>query len=185
MSQHANTCYHLIENKANSNSLIQGVSGFFGFVATLAVDAGSIPLIYVRLWNEIRAVYGQAPITNEDGIKVLANILPEVLTDILFDKFLGNVPVVGVYFNAVCAKQMTWRLGTLFSMLASRGADITTANCKETMIMIRHMFPQKDMFSFTTPDHSKFIPLVDGVAGCSLESFNRKVDNALAVFTQS
>ncbi|MDO4699989.1 MAG: hypothetical protein Q4A69_04840 [Moraxella sp.] len=182
MSHQATTCYNLIGNKANSNATIQGASGFFGVVATLATDAASIPMIYARLWNEIRTVYNQPSIHTDDALKVIGNILPEVLTDVLFDKVLGNVPVVGIYFNAICAKQMTWRLGTLFALLASRGEDISYIKCKEAMIVIRHLFPQKDMFTFTTPDYHTFIKLIDSVERCSIESFNQKIDKALAVF---
>jgi hypothetical protein len=28
-------------------------------------------------------------------------VMPEVLSDIAFDKILGNVPIVGIYFNAI------------------------------------------------------------------------------------
>lgn len=158
------------------------MSGFFGFIATTAVDVGAIPLIYATLWNEIRAVYGQPEIQTDDALKVIANILPEVLSYAIFDKVLGNVPIIGVYFNAICAKQMTWRLGTLFTLLASRGDDISSVKCKEAMMLIRHMFPQKDMFSFTTPDHDKFIQVVESVKDTSADRFNDKVDSALAIF---
>lgn len=181
-AQPAQACYQIIDNKANSNAVLQGVSGFFGFIATTAVDVGAIPLIYATLWNEIRAVYGQPEIQTDDALKVIANILPEVLSDAIFDKVLGNVPIIGVYFNAICAKQMTWRLGTLFTLLASRGDDISSVKCKEAMMLIRHMFPQKDMFSFTTPDHDKFIQVVESVKDTSADRFNDKVDSALAIF---
>lgn len=163
-------------------SAIQGVSGFFGLVVTLAVDAGSVPLIYATMWNEIRAVYGQSQIETDDALKVISNIIPEVLSDAIFDKVLGNVPIIGVYFNAICAKQMTWRLGTLFTLLASRGDDITSVKCKESMMLIRHMFPQKDMFSFTTPDYDNFIQICNSVNNISPEKFNQKIDSALSVF---
>lgn len=180
--QCANACYELIDNKANSNAVIQGASGFFGLLATVAVDVGTIPLIYATMWNEIRAIYGQSPIDTDDALKVIANIIPEVLSDAIFDKVLGNVPVIGVYFNAICAKQMTWRLGTLFTLLSARGHEVHSVKCKEAMMLIRHMFPQKDMFSFTTPDHSKFIQITTSVKDTSVDKFNDKVESALNVF---
>lgn len=181
-TKNAHACYELINNKANSNAFIQGASGFFGFVATMAVDVGAIPLIYATMWNEIRAIYGQEAIDTDDALKVIANILPEVLNDAIFDKVLGNVPVIGVYFNAICAKQMTWRLGTLFTLLASRGGEVHTVKCKEAMMMIRHMFPQSDMFRFATPDYQTFIQLAESVQGSSADTFNHKVESALNVF---
>lgn len=185
MSHQANTCYNLISKKANNNAAIQGTSGFFGTVVTLTVDAVSIPLIYAALWNEIRNIYNQPNINVDDAVSVINNILLEVLSDILFDKVLGNVPVVGIYFNAICAKQMTWRLGTLFALLASRGEDISDTKCKEAMILIRHLFPQKDMFTFSTPNYQKFIKLITSVQGCPIEDFNQKIDKALAVFGEN
>lgn len=182
MNQNANICYHLIDNKANNNAFVQGISGFFGLPATLMVDTGSIPLVYATLWNEIRAVYGYEPIQKEDAVKVIVNIMPEVLSDVAFDKIMGNVPVVGVYFNAICAKQMTWRLGILFSMLSSRGSSVDHANCKEAMVLIRKLFPQNDMFKFTTPSHEKFMQLIGGVENCHVNNFNEKIDKALAIF---
>lgn len=77
---------------------------------------------------------------------------------------------------------MTWRLGTLFTLLASRGDDISSVKCKEAMMLIRYMFPQKDMFSFTTPDHDKFIQVVESVKDTSADRFNDKDDSALRIF---
>lgn len=179
MNTDADSCYKLIDNKASSNAFIQGMSGFFGVVATLAVDAASIPTIYGSMWNEIRAVYHQKPIATDEALEILASIMPEVVSDILFDKVLGNVPIIGIYFNAICAKQMTWRLGTLFTLLASRGEAVNEAACREAMIMIRHMFPQKDMFMFTTPNYDNFMRLVASVEGYSVEKFNEKVVAAI------
>lgn len=185
INNRATECYQLISDRANNNAMIQGFSGFFGAVVTLAVDAGSVPLIYLKMWNDIRQIYGHNPIGNDAGLNVLSSILPEVLTDVLFDKVLGNVPVIGVYFNAICAKQMTWRLGTLFSMLSSRGSDVLAADCQKTMQMIRHMFPQRDMFVFATPDYHNFIDLVDGVKDNPVEEFNQKINQALMIMQSS
>ncbi len=183
MNQKANVCYQLIDNKADSNSIIQGLSGFFGAAATVVVDIGSIPLIYSSLWNEIRAVYHHDPINKNDAVKIISNIMPEVLSDVIFDKIMGNFPVVGVYFNAVCAKQMTWRLGILFTMLSARGGEVNHANCREAMILIRNLFPQKDMFKFATPEYHKFVKLVNGITECPMNEFNNKIDKALQVFS--
>ncbi len=180
----ADTCYQLINNKATSNAFLQGATGVVGLLVTTAVDVYALK-IYADMWNDIRKVYNQSEVNIDDAINVIKNILTEVVSDIALDKILGNIPLVGVYFNAICAKQMTWRLGTLFTMLASRGADINNTKCKETIIMIRHMFPQSDMFMFVTPDYNKFIQLVDGVSNCSVQSFNKKIDDALAVFGQN
>ncbi len=184
MTTKADTCYKLINDRANSNSFMQGASGILGFIATTAVDIYALK-IYTDMWDDIRKVYNQPKIDVDDAVNVIKNILTEVVSDIALDKVLGNIPLVGIYFNAICAKQMTWRLGTLFTMLASRGVNINNTNCKEAIIMVRHMFPQSDMFTFTTPNYNKFIQLVDGVSNCSVQSFNKKIDDALAIFGQN
>ena len=104
--------------------------------------------------------------------------------DIAFDKVLGNVPIIGIYFNAICAKQMAWRLGTLFAFMSARGSDIPADKVSEAMALIRHMFPQKDMFTFTTPNRHNFIKLVESVQGNSIQQFEKKVSNALELLTR-
>jgi hypothetical protein len=106
-------------------------------------------------------------------------ILPEILNDLAFDKFIGGIPIVGMYFNAICAKAFTWRLGTLFAFLSSRGPDIPKESLREAMILIRECFPQKDMFRFKTPDQQTFIRLVSSVSGVTEQMFRSKVHSAL------
>lgn len=82
-----------------------------------------------------------------------------------------------------CVKQMTWRLGILFTMLSARGGEVNHANCREAMILIRNLFPQKDMFKFATPEYHKFVKLVNGITECPMNEFNNKIDKALQVFS--
>jgi uncharacterized protein (DUF697 family) len=180
--EQAEKCYKLTDSKANDNSVTQGVSGIFGFPLTLIADVGVIPAIYLPLWDQIRAEYGHDPITNEEAVKVIQGIMVELLADLVFDKFLGNVPLIGIYFNAICAKTMTWRLGTLFSMLSARGNSFDEIELKDSMILIRQMFPQKDMFSFTTPNKSDFVQIVVSVTGESTDEYGDKIKKALACF---
>ena len=91
------------------------------------------------------------------------------------DKALGQLPVVGVYFNAISAKTMTWRLGILFIMLSTRGEEFGDKNIEETAKMIRLVFPQKDAFSFKQPDYKTFEKLVLSITGNSMEEFEDKV----------
>lgn len=180
----AEQAYDLINSKAQSNSFIQGFSGIFGFITTIAADIAAIPAIYGKMWDEIRAIYGYRPVGSDAAKTVLMQVMPEVLSDIAFDKFLGNVPVVGIYFNAICAKQMAWRLGTLFAFMSARGSEIPADKVSEAMALIRHMFPQKDMFTFTTPNRHNFIKLVESVHGNSIQQFEKKVSNALDLLSK-
>jgi hypothetical protein len=173
--------YDLIEAKASSNAFIQGLSGVAGFPFTIAVDAGVVPLIYGRLWGEVRALYRQPPITSEQVTGILPGILQEVLVDVAFDKVLGNLPLIGIYFNAICAKTLTWRLGTLFTMLAARGPEVPETGVVEAIRLIRHVFPQRDMFSFANPERQVFMDLVSGMAATKAEDFERRVRRALEV----
>lgn len=182
MQDNIATCYQLIDKKANSNAIIQACSGFFGTVVTLAVDAGVVGMIYLQMWNEIRSIYGHPPIKQEEATRILTGIVPEVLSDLVLDKILGNTPIIGIYFNAICAKQMTWRLGMLFTMLSARGASVDDIKCKETMIVIRQLFPHSDMFSFSTPNYNKFQQLALSVKDNSMQEYNAKIDQAMQVF---
>ena len=184
-SNQAALAYDLVKNKANSNSFLQGVSGVAGFPFTLLADAGSIPLIYVSLWNDIRRLYGHDEMSTDALIAFVKPMLPEVLLDIALDKFLGNVPVIGIYFNAICAKTLTWRFGTLFAFLSSRGADIPNESLKTALALVREVFPQREMFTFTTPERAKFIDLVVSIEGASQYDFGKKVDRALSALRES
>ena len=180
-NQHqANLAYNIVSNKATANAVIQGLSGILGFPFTLGVDVAVIPTIYGPLLNALRHLYGHPDTPDGTVKKLMPQILPEVFADMALDKFLGNIPLVGTYFNAICAKAFTWRLGTLFAMLSSRGPDIPTDSISEAMVLIRGCFPQGDMFSFTTPDEPTFVKLVTAVQSVSHTEFRRKVKSAVS-----
>ncbi len=179
-SNKAQKCYQIIGNKSSSNQMIQGLSGIFGFPFTLAADVSVIPGIYVPLWSEIRAIYGLLPVSTDSAVPVIKNIAPEVLSDLVLDKLLGNIPGLGIYFNTICAKHMTWRLGTLFTMMSARGSDIVSDNIAECMKLIRMLFPQQGLFSFTTPEKSTFVKLVMSVSDVSPFDYKNKIYKALA-----
>lgn len=197
----AEKCYDLIISKATNNGWIQGLSGVAGFPFTLMADAGVIPGIYWPMWNNIRALYGHAPVSEDDAINVIKGILPEVIADFFLDKVLGNIPLIGIYFNAICAKAMTWRLGILFSMLSARGSDIGQVSIGQCMALIRNMFPKRDIYKykkpdwtdlfksakeilqFITPDKDKFVTMVASVSNDTPADFNKKQRAALEFFS--
>jgi len=124
-------------------------------------------------------LYGQQELTASALIGLLKPLLPEVLADLLLDKFLGNIPIAGIYFNAICAKAMTWRLGTLFAFLSSRGEEIPESCVIRALTLIRQLFPQEDMFRFATPGRPVFLELVESVDGASIAQFDERVGRAL------
>lgn len=114
----AKKAYELINEKASSNILIQGLTGLMGFPFTLIADGAVIFTHYGTLLNEIRSMYGRSPVSEAVVGTIVKGISSELLFDVVADKVLGQVPLIGIYFNAICAKTMTWRLGILFTMLS-------------------------------------------------------------------
>ena len=167
--------YQMIRSKSEDNTTAQALSGIFGWPITIAADIAVIPLIYVPMWDRIRDIYGRRNINQDVATKIIGGIVSEIFVDIAFDKFMGNIPLLGIYFNAICAKTMTWRLGTLFAMLSARGEEVESLRIKESMALIRKVFPQGDMFKFKTPDKDAFYKLVSGMSDIPAEDYNRKV----------
>lgn len=175
----AEQSYKIIQKKSEDNTVAQSLSGIFGWPITIGTDIAVIPMIYVPLWDRLRELYSRSNVAQDAATNIIKGIISEIFIDIAFDKFMGNIPLVGIYFNAICAKTMTWRLGTLFTMLAARGEEVEGMDVKETMALIRKVFPQSDMFKFVTPEKEKYLKLVSGVTNLNQEDYNRKVDKML------
>lgn len=178
----AQKSYEIINSKASSNIAIQGLSGILGFPFTLLADGAVIFTHYGTMLNEIRSLYGRTPVSEAVVTTIVKGISSELIFDVVADKVLGNVPLIGVYFNAICAKTMTWRLGILFTMLSARGEAIDDATVQDTTKLIRMVFPQTDAFKFQQPTYPTFEKLVTSVTGNSMEQFNRKISKALDAF---
>lgn len=171
--------YDLINSKAGSNQLMQGISGAFGFPFTLIADAGVIFTHYGPMLNEIRAIYGREPVGSDVIVPVLNGCTSEILADIVFDKVIGQIPVIGIGANIMCAKTMTWRLGLLFAVISARGEEISSESVRKSTKMIRQLFPQKSMFTFKTPTISTVEKLLDSMADITIEDFDAKVERIL------
>lgn len=180
----AKKAYELINAKASSNIAIQGLSGILGFPFTLLADGAVVFTHYGTMLNEIRNLYGRTPVNEAVVSTIVKGISSELLFDIVADKFLGNVPLIGIYFNAICAKTMTWRLGILFTMLSARGEAIDDYTVQDTTKLIRMVFPQTDAFKFQQPTYPTFEKLVTSITGNSMEQFNQKICKALDVFDE-
>lgn len=171
--------YDLIQSKASSNEFVQGVSGVLGFPFTIIADAGVVFTHYGTMLNTIRTIYGRSTVSTEVVKPIIEGCKTEILADILVDKLIGQIPVVGIAANVMCAKTMTWRLGILFGMLAARGADISADSAKSAMKAIRSLFPQKSMITFSTPSIDTVEKLLTKFEDCSDEVFNEKVNRIL------
>lgn len=176
MDTKAKQVYDLIQSKASSNEFVQGVSGVLGFPFTLIADAGVIFTHYGSMLNTIRTIYDRSPVSTEVVKPIIEGCKSEILADILVDKLIGQIPVLGIAANIMCAKTMTWRLGILFGMLAARGEEISAESAKNAMIAIRSLFPQKSMITFATPSIGTVEKLLTKFEDCSNEDFNNKVD---------
>ena len=156
----ASAAYKLIEEKANSNTLIQGLTGLVGFPFTLLADGAVVFTHYGAMLNEIRALKGYPAVTADVIKPIVYSISSEILFDLVADKVLGQIPIIGIYFNVICAKTMTWRLGILFSMLAVRGEGLDGEDMKALARRIREHFPQSDAMTFKQPDYDTFALLL-------------------------
>ena len=107
--------YNIINSTANSNIVLQGLSGCFGFPVTIIVDGATIFTHYAPMLDKIRLLYDREPLSKEVLVPMLKKITSELIFDLVFDKAAGQIPIAGIYFNAICAKALTWRLGILFS----------------------------------------------------------------------
>ena len=160
--------YTIIEKKAGSNLAMQGLSGLFGFPFTTIADVSAIFTHYSPMINDIRRLYGLSEI-------IIEGCSEEILSDLLVDKIGGQIPVLGIPFNMMCAKAMTWRLGTLFTMLSARGQEVSIDNVKNATILIRKLFPPQKTLSFSKPSIIVFEKLVNAMENETIEDFDRKI----------
>lgn len=179
MDSKARQVYNLIQSKATSNQFVQGLSGLAGFPFTLLADAGVIFTHYGPMLNEIRSIYDRSPVSAEVVTPILNGCKSEILSDLLFDKILGNIPVVGLPFNIMCAKSMTWRLGLLFGMLAARGEEVSAESAGKAMRAVRDLFPQRSMLRFQKPSLEVAERLLTKMEDCTMEVFDEKVNRIL------
>ena len=180
----ARKAYNIIDQTAGSNVVIQGLSGLMGFPFTLIADGATIFTHYGEMLNKLRDLYGRTPVSESVVTDLVSGMSNEILFDIVADKILGNVPLLGVYFNAICAKTMTWRLGILFTMLSARGEIIEKNTVADTMKLIRLVFPQSDAFRFQQPTYVEFEKMVVSVTENTMDKFNQKITKALSVFDE-
>ena len=176
------TVYKMIHSRASSNAFIQGVSGIGGFPSTLAIDAVVLLTHYEPMINEIRSIYGRSRLTAKDFAAATGGLYKELLVDLMTDKLLGNVPVLGVYFNAISAKALTWRLGMVAAVLSSRGEEFNRRNVADVIKLISYATAQRNMFRFRKPDYEFFRKIVLSVSDNDVTTFEDKLARAISAF---
>ena len=113
---------------------------------------------------------------------MMGSLVKELLFDVVADKVLGSVPVAGVYFNAVSAKALTWRLGMLVTILFSRGEEFNKENISSVIKLIRYVTPLNELLKLKKPDYDVFKRIATSVSGNEISEFDNKVQTALKAF---
>lgn len=167
--------YEAIDSRAGSNTAMQGLSGILGFPFTAIADVGMCFTHYGPMLNDIRKIYGRRELTAEAILPVVKGCGSELLSDLILDKFMGQIPVIGFVTNMICAKAMTWRMGILFAMLSARGEEINSQSAGRCARLIRELFPQKESLLFKRPSVVVVEKLLTGLWENSQESFDEKV----------
>ncbi len=177
--------YRKTRSLANKNAIAQGFSGAFGLGVNLAVDIAALPF-YAGLWNDIRNIYGKGTITLPAAKAYLRPNLGFLAQDLLWDKMVGSVPVVGIPFNVAFAKALTWRLGAWFGILSALGEEIGAEEMlvRSTMQLTREIFPSNgDVFTFKTPHQVTFVAFIAAQDGLNAQEAQRRTQAALNVLT--
>ena len=175
--------YNIIDETANSDAMIEAISGFLGFPFTLIADGATVLTHYIPMLGKIRELNGKAPWTAESFGPIFKSLSSELLFDILVDKVLGQIPIAGIYFNLICAKSLTWRVGMLCAMCSCLQNDVTDIETlKKTSILIREIFPQRSIFKFAKPNYNDFRKVMLSIMNNDASAFGSKINKALEAF---
>ena len=176
----AEKIYEMTASYAGGISKLQGASGIIGSGFNLFVDALMLP-IYKRMWDDIRKQYQRGEI---DGVKAIAFIRHNwmlLLTDLVVDKGLGSIPIVGIYFNYRMAQALTWRLGAWFGLMSALGESVSNDVFNQmSFALVRKLFPFKQArVRFIAPERHLFVEFISAVDGMTQEEAKEWVHNKL------
>lgn len=179
--ERAEQVYEKTRGLANGNAIAQGASGLFGGGVNLLVDAAAIPF-YVDLWNDIRHVYGRGEITRQAAQDYLKPNVTFLVQDLVWDKAVGSIPIIGIPFNIAFGKALSWRLGAWFGMLAALGADSggNAQLAQSTLALVKQVFPAGgSVFSWNAPDKEVFVAFISSVDGLTEAEAQSRTEAAL------
>jgi len=174
--------YNIINDTANNNIVLQSISGMLGFPFTIIADGAVIFTHYAPMISRIQTVFNREPLTQDMLMPIFKSISSDLILDIAVDKFAGQLPVLGIYFNAICAKALTWRIGILFAILACIDEIPETEKISRIASFIRLIFPQSEIFKFVKPDFQKYKRIMGNVLHDSDTGFFDKVQEAINIF---
>ncbi|NYJ06581.1 hypothetical protein [Petropleomorpha daqingensis] len=168
------------QSLATGNLIAQGASGLFGFAANLFVDVAAIPF-YAQLWSEVRGIYGKGEITQGAAKAYLKPNVGFLVQDLVWDKIVGSIPIIGVPFNVVFAKALSWRLRAWFGFLSAiDGEDDDQALTEATMQLVREVFPDnRSIFDFAAPDRDVFVEFIASVDGLTTDEVHDRTKAAV------
>lgn len=184
MDERAKKAYSIIENNANSTMLIEGLSGFFGFPWTILADGAIVFTHYAPMVNNIRKIYGRKALQEDSFVSLVKSLQDDILADLLLDHLAGQIPLVGVYFNLICAKAMTWRIGLLIALVSARGEQLDYESMHDAMNLIRKLSPQSGIFRFYQPIFLEFLVVERSVRDKSVNYYKKVVATALNEITK-
>lgn len=179
--ERASRVYERTRRLANGNAWVQGLSGVFGMGANWVVDVAVIPY-YAELWNDIRKIYGRGEITLTAATAFLKPNLGFLVQDLVWDKLVGSIPIVGIPFNIAFAKALTWRLGAWFGLLSALGDDGNPDEMvtRSSMQLTREIFPSTgSVFSFEAPKKDVFVAFIAAQDGITQGEAKRRMAVAL------
>ena len=177
----AEKVYEKTRTLANGNAIAQGASGLFGGGVNLLVDAAAVPF-YVELWNDVRRVYGRGEITMDAAGEYLRPNLSFLVQDLVWDKAVGSIPIIGIPFNIAFGKALTWRLGAWFGLLAALGddSDGNAELTRSTLSLVKQVFPAEgSLFSWNAPDREVFVAFISSVDGLTGTEAQQRTEAAL------
>ena len=187
--QRAEQVYSITKTLANKSGYIQAVSAIWGGGVNLIVD-GAITLLYRDMWNDIRAVYGRGKITL-DAVKAFIKANWEfLLTDLIVDKGLGSIPIIGMPFNYTFAKELAFRLGAWMGAISVIGEDIPSHGLSRTMMqLVKTVFPREERFTiwhaatfrYTPPNKARFIAFISSMETIPPDDAEARVEEALNI----
>lgn len=70
----------------------------------------------------------------------------------------------------------------LFTIVSSRGEEISSESLSKVVKLIRNLTPQSDIFKFAKPDYNLFKKIVLSVCDDDFITYDKKIEQAMRAF---